>query len=146
MPGVRGRGRAGDTRQQRDRGKKRRATTGAGFLAISLILAACGGSTSPSPAAPSASPSAAPSASASVAIPESPVEGLIVNIDGDGLTQVNSITVRTPEGTDHVFRVGQLEVPVPPAHLNEHMAGALPVRVAFRVEGGELVAFRIDDA
>jgi hypothetical protein len=114
------------------------------LAAAVLAVAACTGTASSAPASASNPSAAAPSAS--LVVPESPVEGLITAIDGDGLTSVNSITVQTPEGETHVFRVGTLEVPVPPAHLNEHMAGALPVAVHFREEGGELVAYRIDDA
>jgi hypothetical protein len=79
-------------------------------------------------------------------VPESPVEGLIVDIQSESLAEVRSITVQTTEGERVLFRVGELEAPVPPGHLNEHMAGALPVLVFFREEAGELVAYRIDDA
>jgi len=126
------------------------ARPAAGALALLFVVAACSGSASPSsPASPSSDgqASAGPSASSgSRSVPASPVEGLIIAIDSGGLTDVRSITVRTVSGEDITFRVGILDDPVPPAHLNEHMAGALPVLVSFRVEGGELVAYRIDDA
>ena len=124
----------------------RRRALGLAVMATALALVGCGTSASSSAPASASGPSTAPSASAPLVVPESPVEGLIVAIDGEGLTTVRSVTVQTTEGEQYVFRVGELEVPVPPAHLNEHMAGALPVAVHFREEGGELVAYRIDDA
>ncbi len=46
------------------------------------------------------------------------------------------------------FRIGVLEngAEFPPGHLAEHLASSTPVRVFFRVEGPDLIVYRIEDA
>ena len=75
--------------------------------------------------------------------------GFVVDVKSSSVTQVDSFTLRTPEGTELVFRVGPLELDggaFPAGHLREHMALAQAVAVAYREEGGERVAFRLADA
>ena len=75
--------------------------------------------------------------------------GFVVDVKSTSVTQVDSFTLRTPEGTELVFRVGPLELDggaFPAGHLREHMALAQAVAVAYREEGGERVAFRLADA
>lgn len=77
------------------------------------------------------------------------VEGFVVDMKSTSLTQVDSFTLRTPEGTELVFRVGALELDggaFPAGHLREHMALNLAVAVAYREEIGERVAYRLVDA
>ncbi len=112
-----------------------------------LLVAACGPGTSPSPSpSPSAPPTVAPSASA-VALPESPVEGLVIAIEQTGLNEVQGFTIRTTSGETWTFRIGELDNGdvFPPSHLNAHQADAYPVLVTFHVEGDELVATHLDD-
>src|SRR4051794_9856125 len=127
------------------------------LLAISFGLAACGGSSStPSPvptAAPtdSASPtdSVAPSARASVAVvPDSPIAGVITNVDSQGLDQVKGFTIRTNTGDTVAFTLGQLDNgdEFPPGHLKEHQASGAPVFVFFKNQNGQLVVYHIEDA
>ena len=75
--------------------------------------------------------------------------GFVVDVQSSSITQVDSFTLRTPEGTELVFRVGPLELDggaFPAGHLREHMALAQAVAVAYREDGGERVAFRLADA
>ena len=75
--------------------------------------------------------------------------GFVIDAKSSSVTQVDSFTLRTPEGTELVFRVGPLELDggaFPGGHLREHMAMAQAVAVAYREEGGERVAFRLADA
>jgi hypothetical protein len=72
----------------------------------------------------------------------------VVDVDSAGLTDVRGFTLRATDGTETRFRMGVLEngAQFSPGHLVEHQATAEPVRVRFREEGGERVAYRIDDA
>lgn len=122
-----------------------RATAGLGIalaliaLALALAVAGCGGAGTLSP-----SPSPAPSVSA----PGSPVTGVLLKVDSAGLSSVTGFTLRTADGLVLDFTIGTLEngAEFPPGHLTEHLASAAPVRVFFRVDGGRLVVYRIEDA
>ena len=74
--------------------------------------------------------------------------GIVTSIDSEGLTAVRSFTLRSQDGTEHVYAVGALENgdAFPPGHLQEHQSLATPIRVWYRTEGGERVAFRLEDA
>ena len=76
------------------------------------------------------------------------VEGVIVAIDGSGLSDVRGFTLRRPGGETLEFRIGELENgnEFPPGHLAEHQATAEPVDVYYRVEGNERFAIRLEDA
>jgi hypothetical protein len=91
-----------------------------------------------------------PSATASPASAEvtSPAEGIIVAVEATSLTDVHGFTLRTPGGGVLEFRLGTLENPTafPPGHLAEHQATSAPVLVYFRVENGERVVYRLEDA
>lgn len=79
----------------------------------------------------------------------SSVAGFVVDMRSTSITQVDSFTLRTPEGTEIVFRVGRVELDggaFPAGHLREHMALGEPVAVAYRNENGEKIAFRLVDA
>jgi hypothetical protein len=76
------------------------------------------------------------------------VAGVIVAIDGSGLSDVRGFTLRRPGGETLEFRIGELENgnEFPPGHLAEHQATAEPVVVYYRVEGNERFAIRLEDA
>lgn len=74
--------------------------------------------------------------------------GVVVGIDGQGLTDVRGFTLRRPGGELVEFSLRALENPshLPPGHLAEHQATAAPVRVWWRMDGAERLAIRVDDA
>lgn len=93
----------------------------------------------------------APTATA-VATPDvqSPVDGVVIAVDAVSLTDVRGFTLRPTNGGgfSFVFKLGPLEnaTEFSPSHLKEHQASSEPIRVWFRVENGEHVAYRIEDA
>ena len=89
-----------------------------------------------------------PSAPASPPTVSSPTEGIVIAVDAASLTDVRGFTLRTPKGYAFGFKVGPLEnaTEFPPGHLAEHQATSSPVRVYFRVEGEDRVAYRLEDA
>lgn len=91
---------------------------------------------------------ATPARTPSVLAPASPITGVVTSIDSRGLADVRSFVLRTADAKGYSVRVGNLEngAEFPPGHLAEHMSTGVPIRVFFRVEGGELVAYRIEDA
>lgn len=130
-------------------------------LALAALAAACSPAASATPGpvetASIANPasgepsgaSQAPEASGSAAaVPASPVTGVLTDITSAGLSQVSAFRIRLDDGTELSFRIGVLEngAEFPPGHLAEHLASSLPVRVFFRVEGADLVVYRIEDA
>jgi hypothetical protein len=89
----------------------------------------------------------APGASATPVL-SSPIVGVVIAVDAASLTDVRGFTVRTTDGTSVDFKLGVLEnaTSFSPSHLKEHQATSEPVRVLFRVEGDQRVAYRIEDA
>jgi hypothetical protein len=96
--------------------------------------------------APASGSPAAPSAT--LLNPGSPAEGVLVDIDSAGLADVDGFALRLGDGRTVAFRVGILENgdEFPVGHLAEHLATSAPVRVSFRSEGPDLVAYRVEDA
>ncbi len=84
--------------------------------------------------------------------PEAPqgeqVVGVVTAIDSQGLTDVRGFALQAQDGRDLAFRIGALEngVEFPPGHLAEHRRDRTLIRVWYRPEGSELVAFRLEDA
>ncbi|MEI7742326.1 MAG: hypothetical protein WCK58_01110 [Chloroflexota bacterium] len=111
-------------------------------LALALVVAACGG-----PASPSSASAPASSTAAGAAV-SSPIDGVLVAISAEGLAAVKGFTLRLNDGREIVFKIGVLEngAQFPPGHLAEHMATSTPVRVSFRDEAAEHVAYRLEDA
>ena len=74
--------------------------------------------------------------------------GVVTAIESEGLTDVRSFTLRTQDGRDLDFRIGVLEngAEFPPGHLGEHQTLRTLIRVWYRSDGSELVAFRLEDA
>jgi hypothetical protein len=95
-----------------------------------------------------AATASAASALASAAPFDSPVTGVLVHIDAASLADVRAFTLRFADGTEAVFRIGNLEngAQFPPGHLAEHMASSSPIRAFFRQVGPDLVVYRIEDA
>ena len=106
------------------------------MLLAALVLACAGGCTNGSSASPSSSDVS------------SPAQGVIVAIDAVSLSDVRGFTLRTPGGSTVRFTLGLLEdaTEFPPGHLAEHQATSSPVLVYFRVENGERVVYRLEDA
>jgi hypothetical protein len=79
---------------------------------------------------------------------QSPVDGVVTAVEAVSLTDIRAFTLRTSGGFAYVFKLGPLEnaTAFSPSHLKEHQASSEPVRVWFRVENGERVAYRIEDA
>ena len=76
-------------------------------------------------------------------------QGIVTDITPNGPVKVERFEIRTTDGTTLAFRVGTLELDgnaFPAEHLGEHRLTAQPVAVAYREEGGELVAYRLVDA
>ena len=81
--------------------------------------------------------------------PASPVDGVVVAVDSEGLGQVRGFTLRAAgTGTAFAFRLGVLEnaTEFSPSHLADHMATSEPVRVWYRIESGLPVVYRLEDA
>ena len=131
------------------------ARRAAATLAVAITLAAAAVSCTPS-----ATPTPGPAGSGSIGspltetpgasdqLPASPVTGILTGIESTGLTKVTGFSLRTADGREVSFRIGILEngAQFPPGHLAEHLATSSPVRVFFRVDGGHLVVYRLEDA
>lgn len=78
----------------------------------------------------------------------SPVDGVIVSVDSQGLNDVRGFVLRVPPAFSYDFVLGPLENPTqfPPGHLAEHQATSQPVRVYFVVQDGKRVVYRLEDA
>jgi hypothetical protein len=74
--------------------------------------------------------------------------GVVVAVDARGLADVRAFSMRTDDARTIIFRIDALEngAEFPPGHLLEHQATSQRVRVWYRIDGAELVAFRIEDA
>ena len=79
---------------------------------------------------------------------EESVVGVVVDVQSQGLVDVRAFSVRTDDGQTLTFRIDALEngAEFPPGHLIEHQATSERVRVFYRRDGEQLVAFRIVDA
>lgn len=76
-------------------------------------------------------------------------EGIVVDVQASGPLAVSAFTLRTKAGEQLVFAVGTLELDgnaFPAEHLQSHRLSAQPIAVAYREEGGRLVAYRLVDA
>lgn len=77
------------------------------------------------------------------------VAGFVVDVDSSSITQVDSFTLRTPDGAELVFSVGRLQLDegaFPAGHLREHMALGQAIAVTYRDEDGKRIAYRLTDA
>ena len=77
------------------------------------------------------------------------VAGFVIDVRSSSLTEIDSFTLRTPDGETLTFRIDAIELgegAFPATHLREHMALNQPVAVAFREEAGDKLAYRLKDA
>jgi hypothetical protein len=74
--------------------------------------------------------------------------GIVVTVQGTGLTSIQGFSIRTTDGRTVDFRLGTLEnaAAFPPGHLAEHKVTLIPVRVTYVDESGGHVAVRLEDA
>ena len=77
-----------------------------------------------------------------------PYVGVVIAVDAASLTDIRSFTIRTRGGSTYEFKLGTLEnaTEFSPSHLTEHMATSAPIRVWYRMEGSQAVAYRLEDA
>jgi hypothetical protein len=123
------------------------------LLAMALIaallatIAGCGTAATPSPT-PAGSRQPTPASSNDADIPLSPVAGVVIAVQSEGLDKVHGFTLRTISGADVNFALGKLDNPTefPPGHLAEHQASSAPVLVWFTVEGSKLLVYHLEDA
>jgi uncharacterized lipoprotein len=76
-------------------------------------------------------------------------EGIVTDVQETSLTAVSGFTLRTKDGQEMRFTVGQLELDgnaFNAGHLQVHRLSAQPIAVAYREEAGRLVAYRLVDA
>lgn len=76
-------------------------------------------------------------------------QGIVVAIDQTPPVQVHGFTLRTTDGQDLVFVIGDLQLDAGSfnaSHLLVHEATSQPIVVAYRTVNGERVAFRLVDA
>jgi hypothetical protein len=74
--------------------------------------------------------------------------GIVVAVQGTGLTSIQGFSIRTTDGRTVDFRLGALEngAAFPPGHLAEHKVTLVPIRVTYIDESGGHVAVRLEDA
>jgi hypothetical protein len=79
--------------------------------------------------------------------PSSPIDGVVVGVDSEGLGRIRSFSLLSA-GTTYELQLGDLEnaPEFSPSHLSEHLASSEPIRAWFRVTGGVEVVFRLEDA
>jgi len=81
--------------------------------------------------------------------PASPVDGVVISVDAQGLSSVSGFELRPNVGgpTLH-FMLGTLEnaTQFAPGHLKEHQASGSPIRVYFVPQGSALIVYRLEDA
>ena len=76
------------------------------------------------------------------------IEGVIVGVDSESLSNVTSFDLRASDGSVRRFLLSALEngTQFPPGHLVEHSVTAQPVRVWYRSVDGQDLAIRLEDA
>ena len=74
--------------------------------------------------------------------------GVVVAVDARGLGDVRAFAIRTGDARTVEFVIGTLENggEFPPGHLVEHQATSEEIRVFYRMDGEERVAYRLEDA
>ncbi len=119
------------------------------MIALASFVAACAGAAPTPPLSHiTPAPKESPGASASLAIPDSPIAGVVTSVDSTSPDQVKGFTLAASGGQTLTFVIGVLEnaTDFPPSELADHQASADPVLVSFRMENGQLVAYRLEDA
>ena len=81
-------------------------------------------------------------------LPPSPIKGVVVAVDSAGLGDVKAFTLRLPDRTTILLRLGTLEnaTEFSPGHLVEHQASSQPILAFYRLVDGKPVVYRLEDA
>ena len=121
-------------------------------LAVAVVFAvaivACTPTPTTTPGPVGTASISVPACGTPAANPGSPLDGILTDIDSEGLTRVTGFRLRTNEGQEIAFKIGTLAngAEFPPGHLAEHLATSSPVRVYFREEGPDVVVYRLEEA
>lgn len=78
--------------------------------------------------------------------PRAEVVGVVVDVQGAGLGEVESFSLKRGDRTLEIFIDPRADYSFPPAHLHDHLASSQPVRVETEERDGRLVALAIEDA
>ena len=110
---------------------------------IGVGLVGCGSSSTSTPGTAGSAPTAGETGGGLA----SPVEGVPIDVEAEGFTDVEAFTIRTDDGRQLRFVLGPLEnaAEFPPTHLAEHLAGSTKIRVFFRPDGADEVVYRLED-
>lgn len=109
-----------------------RLSVAALVLLLALGLGACSGASSSSNSTPELAGEMA--------------RGLIQNVEGKSLLELESLTITDDSGTLWTFEArGKIIPGFTPSHLNEHRVLGLPVTVEYHREGDALVIDDITD-
>jgi len=75
------------------------------------------------------------------------VDGVAIQVESSGIGSVAGFTLRTADGRQLRFGLGQLGNPTQfaPGHLAEHVATSQPIRVWYRETAGGLEALWLED-
>lgn len=98
---------------------------------LSFLGAACGGDDEP----------AAPAEEA-----PSEVTGVLLDVESEGLGDVQSFTLKDGDETYEIFIAEDVDYGFNLGHLNEHLSTGDPVTVPLEERDGKLYALSIDDA
>lgn len=81
-------------------------------------------------------------------LPPSPVTGIVIAVDSQGLGQVRAFAIKLADGSAFDLTLGPLEnaTEFSLAHLTEHMATSEPIRAFYRLEAGVPTVYRLEDA
>ncbi len=96
-----------------------------GLLSLALVIAACNGAS------------------------QQVVTGVVLTVDQPSAGQVDGFTLHTSDGPVMTFTVGVVDQDAgafPPEHLTEHQRTAEPVKVTYKVQNGQNVATKLQDA
>lgn len=82
------------------------------------------------------------------ALPASPITGVVIAVDSQGLGQIRAFAIQLSDGSAFDLTMGPLEnaIEFSPAHLAEHMATREPIRAFYRLEAGVATVYRLEDA
>lgn len=75
--------------------------------------------------------------------------GVVVQVNGTSPSAISSFVLHTADGQLLTFTVGPVtfdQTSFPPEHLREHQALAQPVKVTYKIENGQDVAVKLEDA
>lgn len=77
-------------------------------------------------------------------VPDSPVEGIVTDVQVASLTEVEAFSLELDSGDTLVFAVDAGNPDVPASELREHLNFAIRLKVSFHPEGEELVADAVE--